>query len=53
MTRSATLQTIAVTAALGLAPAGYACESGKMVVAAYPDAQTARLSYEGAAAEFP
>lgn len=72
MTRSATLQTIAVTAALGLAAAGcsretpaeptspveapetgtaaavgYACESGKMVVVAYPDAQTARLSYEG------
>lgn len=72
MTRSATFQTIALTAGLGLlaagcsrekpaeptspvetpeaqsaAAVGYACESGKTVVVAYPDAQTARLSYEG------
>lgn len=72
MTRSATFQTIAVTAAFGVlaagcsrekpaeptspieAPAaqnaaavGYACESGKTIAVAYPDAQTARVSYEG------
>ncbi|WP_303718120.1 DUF4232 domain-containing protein [Brevundimonas naejangsanensis] len=29
------------------AAVGYACESGKTVVVAYPDAQTARVSYEG------
>ncbi len=29
------------------ASVGYACESGKTVVVAYPDAQTARVSYEG------
>nr|WP_313417182.1 MliC family protein [Brevundimonas diminuta] len=72
MTRSATFQTIALTAGLGLlaagcsrekpaeptspieaptdqsaAAVGYACESGKTVVVAYPDAQTAHVSYEG------
>lgn len=26
---------------------GYACESGKTIAVAYPDAQTARLSYDG------
>lgn len=26
---------------------GYACESGKTIAVAYPDAETARLSYEG------
>ncbi|WP_303698423.1 DUF4232 domain-containing protein [Brevundimonas naejangsanensis] len=29
------------------AAVGYACESGKTVVVAYPDAQTARVFYEG------
>lgn len=29
------------------AAVGYACESGKTIAVAYPDAQTARLSYEG------
>lgn len=29
------------------ASVGYACESGKTVIVAYPDAQTARVSYEG------
>ena len=69
MTRTARVQTIALTSGLALlaagcsqekptapieAPAaqgsaavGYACESGKTVVVAYPDVQTARLSYEG------
>lgn len=29
------------------AAVGYACESGKTIAVAYPDAQTVRLSYEG------
>ena len=34
------------------AAVGYACESGKTVVVAYPDAQTARVSYEGKPADY-
>lgn len=38
---------IEAPAAQDAAAVGYACESGKTVVVAYPDAQTARVSYDG------
>ena len=38
---------IEAPAAQDAAAVGYACESGKTVVVAYPDVQTARVSYEG------
>jgi len=38
---------IEAPAAQNAAAVGYACESGKTIAVAYPDAQTARVSYEG------
>lgn len=38
---------IEAPAAQNSAAIGYACESGKTVVVAYPDAETARVSYDG------